>query len=63
MMVQLHTGVRLFLSLGLFVSLVALIGAIMLVASAILRPGRWHERLGATRLVEPTEHNGMFAST
>lgn len=62
MIVHLHTGVRLFLSLGLFLSLVALIVVIMLVVRAISKPGRWHERSGPTRLIQSTGQKGMLAS-
>ena len=54
MITQLHTGFLLFVSFGLFLSLVALIVVVLLVASAILRPDRWHERIRATRLTQST---------
>lgn len=63
MLVQLHTGVRHFLSLWLFVSLIALIVVIMLLVRAISRPGRWHERTREAGLVQSMECKEMIAST
>lgn len=63
MMTQLHTGVLLCVSLGLFLSVVALIAIILLAVSAMLIPVRWHERTREVWLVQSTARNEMLAST
>ena len=63
MSTSLQTGVLLFVSLWLFVSLVALTVVVMLVVSATVRPGRWYERFGATEPIQCTAYNGIPAST
>jgi len=63
MSTNLQTGFFLFVSLWLFVSLVAVTVVVMLVVSATLRPGRWFERFGATEPIQCMAYNGMPAST
>lgn len=63
MIAQLHTSLLLFVSLGLFLSLVAVLVVVLLVVSAMLRPSRWHERISATRLVKSPERREMLVST
>ena len=63
MMGQLNTGFLLFISLGLFLGVVALIAIILLAVSVMLRPSRWHERTREVWLGQSTERKQMLAST
>lgn len=54
MITQLQTGFLLFVSLGLFLSFVAVIVIVLFVVSAIPRPGQWHERPKEIGLVHST---------
>lgn len=60
---QLNTGFLLFTSLGLSLGVVALIVIILLAASVMLRPSRWHEWTREVWLGQSTERKQMLIST